>query len=784
MPNEFKGLVNDVINGLSSIEDRLQDAFEYRAQMWRDDADLRLRLDKEVQDAYLTEIKDQNEKLFESRKKAAEKLARIEIEQENFRYTEALKAAKNLTEDELAKEQEKHDQIIKNIKEEANLKIAENTRTNKQLLEDAKILYDQQVDAYFKTRDAIKKDQAKAKEAAKKATQYETDQKFKDAARKSPKSATAKQTILSGLGIVQSTSDQLDSIEAYEKDKNAVGGALFGKGKSLGERFSTIRDTFKNDDGQTDIGKGLSALAGALSDFTKQLDSTITNIADSQQKIDTRLQGMNVSWRDMSTDIKNSMGASPFVKQEDVVNNLKTMISKGIAFNVEQRAFLETVKVGIADTFDANNSALTRLIRLQQEDSTAARLGMESAMTAFLNDMYQTSEYMSSIMQSMKDQLVEAESLMGKEDAVAFEYQVQKWLGSMYSVGVSNQSVSSIGNAIGKLAAGQLEGITNGGTGNLIAIAANYAGISLADALKDGLDESNTNRLMRAMVEYLSGIYEESKDNKVVQQQFAQVFGLTASDLKALKNLSTSDITNTFNSNVNYNQALGRLNSMGTSYGSRMSLGQKLENSYSNFKYTLASGIASNPALYSIYKVAGALDNVAGGLEFSLPLVLGSGTAQTFNTADIMRTGALSASLVTGISSIVSSLGDAISGKGITGMLNKFGAFNNTSVVKGTGNGLFSTTMDTSESGYVGNGGGDIYDQTVSGVADEQKQKLAEAKKDQEDEVTIKTVDEHLVQISQLLTDVANGTRSLSVSLDQTSTNAWSEALAMAMIRT
>lgn len=102
------------------------------------------------------------------------------------------------------------------------------------------------------------------------------------------------------------------------------------------------------------------------------------------------------------------------------------MVSQGIAFNVEQRAALDVMKDKIATTFDAANGTLLRLVRIQEQDTTAGRLGMESALTAFLNNMYQTTEYMEGIAKTVKGNLEEAMSLMTGENALSFEYQVQK----------------------------------------------------------------------------------------------------------------------------------------------------------------------------------------------------------------------------------------------------------------------------------------------------------------------------------------------------------------------
>lgn len=289
------------------------------------------------------------------------------------------------------------------------------------------------------------------------------------------------------------------------------------------------------------------------------------------------------------------------------------MVNQGISYNVEQRAFLATISDKIATTFESTNGSLARLIRIQQQDSTAARLGMESALNSFLNNMYETTEYMEDVMSNIRSNLEEAEALMSKEASTEFDYQVNKWLGSLYSVGMSSNAVQSISNALGDLAAGKISGITSDGAGNLIVMAANNAGLSVADLLQEGLDTSSTNKLMTAMVEYLKGIYTDTNGSLVLQQQYADVFGMTASDLKALSNLSTGDITNTKNQNLSYSGMLSQLNSMANSMYSRTSLGEMLGNLSDNVRYTLANGIANNVGMYSLFTIADMLDSFANG---------------------------------------------------------------------------------------------------------------------------------------------------------------------------
>ena len=101
-------------------------------------------------------------------------------------------------------------------------------------------------------------------------------------------------------------------------------------------------------------------------------------------------------------------------------------MAKGISFNVDQRAFLDTIKDKIATTFNVADSTLLRMVRIQQEDTTAGRLGMEAALNAFLNNMYETTEYMSDIAAGVRSSLEEMEALMSGAQATEIEYQVQK----------------------------------------------------------------------------------------------------------------------------------------------------------------------------------------------------------------------------------------------------------------------------------------------------------------------------------------------------------------------
>lgn len=553
--------------------------------------------------------------------------------------------------------------------------------------------------------------------------------------------------------------------QAYnEAGLTRLGGLLFG-GK--------IRDRALAENGIT-LTRGektqlvLKEMTDVLAGFAKQLQSTVNNIASSQSAIDTRLQGsknsqyMGSYWRQMNLDVTRYVGMSPLVKQADVVTNLKTLVGKGISFNVEQRAFLETIKNKIADTFEAADTSLVKLVRIQQEDTTAARLGMESALTSFLNNMYETTEYMSEMASSIRSNIYEASALMTAKSATEFEYQIQKWMGSLYSVGFSD--TSKLSQALGDLAAGNISSISSGGIGNLLVMAANKANMSVADILANGLDASQTNELMTAMVTYLGEIYSETKNSRILAQQYAGVFGLTASDLKAAANLSSS-ISNISTNNLSNAGMLKQLTNMANSMYSRTSTGELMTNMFDNLKFATASSLANNPVLYAIYSVAGMLKDTVGGIDFSLPLVMGTGTAQTFNIADLMSAGALSAGLLSGIGKMLSGLG---TGGGFwgEGMLKAFGVDSNNIITRGTGTGLLTTSGNSiSDSGYTANtNSSDLSSKTMSDAIDSATQQVSAAAEESE-EKTLTDVDESLIRIYELLQSVTDGTNSISVKM-------------------
>ena len=518
------------------------------------------------------------------------------------------------------------------------------------------------------------------------------------------------------------------------------------------------------------INAGMKALASLAQKLNEQTDK----IGEKQAPIDTRLQGSTANkqkagsyYKQLAIDM-NSIGAvSPYFKLEDFATNMQTLVERGISFDIKQRAFLMTIQEKIANTFDVADGTLLRLIRIQQQDTTAGRLGMESALNTFLNQMYETSEYLSDVAAGVRSSLEEMQALMEGQAATELEFQVQKWMGSLYSVGMSQEAVNNIAQVFGQIASGDVSGLTGSGTGNLLIMAANEAGKSIADILQSGLDAKETNELMQAMVNYLAEIAETSSDSRVVQQQLANVYGIKASDLKAATNLASS-IQDVSKQDLAYSGMLGQLQAMSKSMIMRTSTGEILTNIWDNVQYSMATSMANNPVLYVLPKIASLVEEYAGGIDLPFLNVMGFGIDLNTSVAQLMNVAALSGSLLGAMGPIFSGL----SALNTDTMLQKAGINTGRAPVIARGTGATLQNMSgasLTESGMVGNSSGeDVKNATIQDAEDSKKQQMVEAKEEESADDTVLKSQLAIIDIYNLLEEVAHGSQSLRVKVVNT----------------
>lgn len=411
---------------------------------------------------------------------------------------------------------------------------------------------------------------------------------------------------------------------------------------------------------QAAVGKAMSGLQDA---YKKAFNEAEDMLSTYKGHIDARLQGSDKTYNDIMGKISSNLSTSPFVRTQKMIENMRAAVDQGIAYNVEQRAFLQTVSDKIANTFDAFDSNLTRLIRLQQADTTAARMGMEAALTKFFNNMFQDSSYLNNLSDQVAAAIIDANSQLDRNSSAEFEYTVQKWLGSLSSVGASDSMISNIATGINYLATGDVTNLSsNTQLQTLFAMSAARAGLEYSELLLNGMNASSTNRLLESMVTYLKEIAENS-DSQVVRSAYGDIFNMSLSDMKAISNLNAGDISNIAGNSLSYSGMQSELNYQMSQLITRTSISDMLSNMYNNAIFGVAEDMASNPATYAMTKMLDFMNT--NEIDMAIPFINAMGFGVDLNTSvqDIMRLGV-------GLSQAFSFMGNILSGLGSGGGLN------------------------------------------------------------------------------------------------------------------
>ena len=508
------------------------------------------------------------------------------------------------------------------------------------------------------------------------------------------------------------TPDQKRVMEQAKKDSRA------------GWKTETI-EKFKKGLGLDDLNKTMEKLGNVI-------NQGISTYSQYQRGISARLQGYRGNEGDVFSQVEKNLtkavGVTPYFKTETMLNNLQALVEQGIASNIEQRAFLQTAKDGIATTFSASDAALLRIIRLQQSDSTAARLGMEAYLTRYLNNLVENTEYLQSTFDSVESALLEASSQMGASQATEFEYIVQKWLGALTGTGLSEATAQSIAQAVGYLGSGDIGSLSNSNMQNLLVMSASKAGLNYSDLLTNGLNAYNTNKLLYAMADYMAGM--SAGGNNVTKSQLAQTFGVSISDLTAAKQLSSS-FKSIYNNMMSYSGMYGELESQMGKLVQRTAISEMISNVGANAKFSLASSIASNPALSALWQITDMIQGVTNGINIPAVSVMGNMVDLNTTVENLMKLGVVGAGSLSMIGEIINGVGNTFNPAGILGKLNIGAKSETNAITRGVGLKASSAGLGTSVSTYVGNSSsGDLYESTLNSANDaankELNQKVAE----------------------------------------------------------
>jgi hypothetical protein len=520
--------------------------------------------------------------------------------------------------------------------------------------------------------------------------------------------------------------------EELDKKKSDRDNEMNAAKKSDKERFGNelLANTMK---------AGFNALEGGLSKIAdgvnQAVEAAIDTVGQYKSFIDARLQGTQSSYTDVAKTLKSTLAISPFVKQTEVLKKLNDAVDKGIAYNVEQRAFLATMTDKIVSTFDAFDANLLRIIRLQQADTTAARMGMESNLLQFFNSTFSDNSYLQEGYDTVSQALVDANAQMTRDMSISFEFNVQKWMGSLASLGFGTDTIQTIAQGINYLGSGNVQALaSNTQLQSLLAMSASRAGLSYSDLLVKGIDDSSVNTLLKSMVEYLAEIAED--ENAVVKAAYGDVFNFSQADLRAIKNLTASDITNISNQTMSYGKAMTEIQSQLNQIGSRLSTSEMIDNVFDNFMYTTAESMANNPVTALMWKTLSTIEQATGGIEIPFVNVYGFGLDLNMSMESLLKTGMFGLSALGQVGNMASSL---FSGGGLN-----LDAWGGTEYTKRGGN--FTSTVGGVQSSVSGSkavtssASSDTKKQAISSTEEDQENQKKASKESMKDEITIETL--------------------------------------------
>lgn len=420
--------------------------------------------------------------------------------------------------------------------------------------------------------------------------------------------------------IIDSTNDEkekqvaLDRQEeirkaAQQEDNRAANAAGVDSNTRSSVSFKLESYLAKNNSVSNAVLSTLKSIQGTMNN---QITAAMNVITQTMPQLDARLQSQEVQYgftKEILSDIQSVVGASRYVSQQELINKVVELTDKGVNYNLEQRALYATLSDKMVTTFDAMSDNLLALIRVQQADLTGSQLGSEALLTKLFNSQFQDTSALSDVYDSILSTISEALSNMDVDQATSFSYTVEKWLGSLYSVGASSSLVNSLAEGINALATGDISALnSNPSVATLLNMSATNAGLSYSDLLTGGgLNSDNINDLMMSMVEYLANISDNTTSNQVERSQWADILGVSVTDLRAAKNLVSADTSAIYQSNVNYEAAMNEVENQQDLAKKRTSTGSQIDTLYNNILFDLGMNIAKSDAAYITWKVSDAM---------------------------------------------------------------------------------------------------------------------------------------------------------------------------------
>lgn len=352
------------------------------------------------------------------------------------------------------------------------------------------------------------------------------------------------------------------------------------------------------------LSKILDVSMAIRKDIDKLIDDTASVLSDYVGVINASIQGTGETFSSEFENVVASLGINRYIQQTAYLGQIANLTSKGIAFNVEQRALLETIRDKTVSTFDSLDANLLRLVRLKERDITASQFGLEAALRNTLNKVFKDSSYLQGMYDAISGAITDAVMVSGGKDIIEYSSVAQTWMGAMYESGIDSNTVNKFANAINYLGSGNVQGLASDAEmQRLILLSMDTINMDYADILQQGLTSSEITDLMTAIVNYLVEISNNTKKNNVLQSSYTQLFGMSMTDLRAFNNLQKhmNELTYVDKSkamDVTQNE-IERLQSV-----ERTTVAEQVNNAIANAKFVAGYEIATDASKYLTWKTS------------------------------------------------------------------------------------------------------------------------------------------------------------------------------------
>lgn len=450
--------------------------------------------------------------------------------------------------------------------------------------------------------------------------------------------------------------------------------------KLLGETGENMSNMFAKGLGKSGLVEGIKEISKGVKNLSKTLDKYVDQAAQfltqNKGQLNAALYGytgavnagenFSLEGGDLFqaySDQARALTGGTLISKQAYLSNIRALAQQGIAGGVQTAALFQTIAEKTVPQFSATSDYVRRLVKLQETNATQRFFGLESILQKSLNAQFGESSYLNALFDSVNSNLMDAmnnlKDSLTENNRYGFLSATQNWLSYLYEQGIDQSTIQRMSTVINALGSGNISGVaSDSGMQKLMLLAMDNANLDYASILQEGLNADTVNALFSSMVGYLGDVASNTSSNNVLENAYANLFGLSMTDMYAFAQGiqgPSSYINDATQLNTEVRNRLGLL-----SQDTYTTTAERVNNFIDNVIYDFGENIANNVGSYLVWKGSNlALDlaNVVSGL--GAPGKVASIGLQTAGSIGIVGTAGMS--LINTVKDVANGIGDAIS---------------------------------------------------------------------------------------------------------------------------